>query len=286
VGLVVASSVWRRRIGVATPHEQAVVAGCLALVGGFLVSLPFIAGRVALAVQLQTSRVLWLVEVLASLYLVWVLAEATPRGGAAGTAAPGRWRAPVLVALLTVASMSRGVYVTWLERPDRAPVRVQVQATAWTEALEWIRTHTPAGAHILADPAHAWKYGVSVRVGAARDVYLEEVKDTAMALYSRRVAMRVLERIGALPSFADASPSQLEQVIERFGIDYVIQERGRAVSASLQPRWTNDRFTIYERRGLSPSFRKPGQARTISGSTDTWIDPRTALVMTQYLSAR
>ena len=42
--------------------------------------------------------------------------------------------------------------------------------------------------HVLADPGHAWKYGTSVRVSAGRDVFLEEVKDSALAIYSRDVA--------------------------------------------------------------------------------------------------
>ena len=53
---------------------------------------------------------------------------------------------------------------------------------------------------MLADPGHAWKYGTSVRVAGERDVYLEEVKDVALALYSRDVAMRVLGRIQDAPA--------------------------------------------------------------------------------------
>ena len=43
---------------------------------GFLASLPFIASGVALAVQLQTSRVFWVLELLGTLMLVWMIAEA------------------------------------------------------------------------------------------------------------------------------------------------------------------------------------------------------------------
>ncbi len=34
----------------------------------------------------------------------------------------------------------------------------------------------------LADPGHAWKYGSSVRLAAGRDLFLEEVKDVALAV--------------------------------------------------------------------------------------------------------
>ena len=61
----------------------------------------------------------------------------------------------------------------------------------WTAALVWVADHTPTDAFVLADPGHAWKYGTAVRIGAARDVYLEETKDVAMAMYSQASAARV-----------------------------------------------------------------------------------------------
>ena len=75
--------------------------------------------------------------------------------------------------------------------------------------MRWIRAQ-PIDAHVLADPGHAWKYGTSVRVAAERDVFLEEVKDSAVAIYSRDVAIRVPERMRAVGDFdqmtADTRP--------------------------------------------------------------------------------
>ena len=55
------------------------------------------------------------------------------------------------------------------------------------------------GVHLLADPGHAWLFGAPLRY-AGQDVFLEEVKDTAMAIYSRDSASRVIERQAAWPT--------------------------------------------------------------------------------------
>ena len=90
---------------VAAPAERGVLAGCLLLVAGFLASLPLVERGVALAVQLQTSRVFWPVELLATLYGLWWLAEApaaaarpwTPRAVAAGCWSRSAWAAALYV---------------------------------------------------------------------------------------------------------------------------------------------------------------------------------------------
>ena len=94
-------------------------------------------------------------------------------------------------------------------------------ASDWMDAMAWLR-RTPLGTHVLADPAHAWRYGTSVRVAAGRDVFFEEVKDTAMAMYSRRVAMRAIERIGAVGDFSALTPSAARVLASRFDLDYLV----------------------------------------------------------------
>ncbi len=59
----------RTRAGVAHPNEAGIVAGCLALIGIFLATLPFVALRSALVVQLQISRVFWMADMLAVAYV-------------------------------------------------------------------------------------------------------------------------------------------------------------------------------------------------------------------------
>ena len=65
----------RTRAGAAHPTEAGIVAGCLALIGIFLATLPFVALRSALVVQLQISRVFWMADMLAVAYVIWAIAE-------------------------------------------------------------------------------------------------------------------------------------------------------------------------------------------------------------------
>jgi hypothetical protein len=71
----------RRNAGLLVAREGALVAGCLSLVLVFAVALPLNDARVALAIQLQPSRIFWMLDFLAVIYVVWAAAE----GGAAPT---------------------------------------------------------------------------------------------------------------------------------------------------------------------------------------------------------
>jgi hypothetical protein len=235
-----AAFAWRRRTGMARPREGAMILGLAALVGIFLVTLPLVAGRVALAVQFQVSRVFWMLDVVATVYAVWALAEV----GRAGPGAPIRWRrtAAVACALIGVAA-ARGVWVMWVEHPGRPVVQVTLPQDEWQDAMAWLRRQ-PASTHVLADPSHAWRHGTSVRVAAGRDVYLEEVKDTAMAMYSRRVAMRVAERIGAIGDFSSLTPASARALADRFGLDVLVIEQ----ALDLPLAYRNARVSIYRLR--------------------------------------
>ncbi|MGD9906217.1 MAG: hypothetical protein AB7U83_22320 [Vicinamibacterales bacterium] len=207
----------RRRAGALAPAERGLVIGALALVAGFLASLPFIAAGVALAVQLQTSRVFWPVELLATLYLVWWLVDAP--------AAPARRWAAGLAAALVVVATARGIYVGFLEHPGRPTVAVDLPDDDWTRALEWVATHTPRDAYVLADPGHAWKFGTAVRIGAGRDVFLEETKDVAMAMYSRAAAAEVRRKIDAVAGFDDLDAASLAALARREGLTLLVTAR-------------------------------------------------------------
>ena len=63
----------RWRAGLATPAERGVAVGAAVLFAVFLGSIPFVAARLALAVQLQVPRTLWMVDLLAVAYIVLVL---------------------------------------------------------------------------------------------------------------------------------------------------------------------------------------------------------------------
>lgn len=209
---------WRERLGLAAPHERAVVLGCLALVPMFLASLPLVDARIALAVQLQTSRVLWQVELLATIYVVWALVEGP------WLRVPAVRRAAAVVALLAVASAARGYYILQVER-DHALVTVQPPATDWQRMGDWIAANTASNAHLLADPDHVWSYGSSLRVAADRDVAIEAVKDAAIAIYSRESALRVTERRQAIGDFNAITEDRAEALADAYALDYLLTEK-------------------------------------------------------------
>jgi small basic protein len=209
---------WRRRLGLATTHEHAVVIGCLALLLAFLVSMPLVEARIALAVQLQTSRVLWQIELLATAYVVWTITEspwlrmlAARRGAVAAT-------------LLAVLSLARGYYILRIEHDHRL-VAVHLPASDWRRMGDWVSANTSIQAHLLADPDHVWTYGSSLRVSAKRDVALEAVKDAAIAIYSRDGASRVTDRRSAIGDFHALTEARAEALADTYALDYLLTER-------------------------------------------------------------
>ena len=130
-----------------------------------------------------------------------------------------------------VVERPRGVFVPGL------PV------TAWTRTLSWLEAHTPASAHVLADPGHAWRHGVPVRV-TGHDVYLEDVKDTAMALYSRAVAQRVIDRTRDLGDFDALTPDKARALATRYDLDYLIS----TAKVDLPLVSSHGRFHVYRLR--------------------------------------
>ena len=233
----------RRRLGVAHPREAGMVAGLAALVAIFALTLPFVAQRMAIAVQFQISRVFWMLDFTSSVYLVWVLADLSETARAAGSPAKAQAAAMAVAIVLVCAACARGAYVTFVEHPERAIVQYGLPASDWIDAMTWLRS-TPVGTHVLADPAHAWREGTSVRVAARRDVFFEEVKDTAMAMYSRRVAMRAVERIGAIGDFNAVTASSARLIAARFDLDYLVS----AAALDLPVAHRNATFRIYQLR--------------------------------------
>jgi hypothetical protein len=244
--VIAATFLARRRGGVLVPGETGVVAGCLALVGIFFATLPFVAAKVAAAVQLQISRVFWMADLLALLGAVWWLAEATRRSApaAAEPAAPAAdrtWRPALVFALVAAFAVARGSYALWVEHPERSFVALRAPADAWTDVSAYLRRETGPSTHVLADPNHAWRFGTSLRVLAARDVFLENVKDEAMSMYDRRMAQRVAERRAALGTFEELSAPELRALGRRFALDVVVAEHDLA----LPELYRNGRFRVY-----------------------------------------
>jgi hypothetical protein len=95
----------------------------------------------------------------------------------------------------------------------------------WTDVGRWLRNHTQNDAQLLADPGHAWRFGTSLRVSAERDVFIEDVKDIAIGMYDRRVAMRNMERRAALGDFVSLTPAQFQNLAARYDLQYLVTDR-------------------------------------------------------------
>lgn len=229
---------WAHRVrvarGDATLEESGLVWGATALVALFLSTLPAVAANLALTVQLQIPRVFWLVDFVATVYVLAALADT-----------PGwRRRAPPIAAGVLVAfSVIRGTYVMLVEHPERPLFAVRIAESPWEDAMRWLGRQ-PMSVHVLADPGHAWKHGASVRVSPGRDVFLEEVKDAALAIYSRDVAMRVVERTTAIGDFTELNADRARALAAQYDVDYLVTES----DLPLPQAYRNDQFRIYALR--------------------------------------
>jgi hypothetical protein len=242
----------RVRRGTASREDGALAWGAVALVVLFMATLPFVAMKVSLAVQFQISRVFWLVDFVALVYVIAALIEpASARALGTPHDRPERsralagepMRAFAVAMLLFVVAASRGAYVMFVEHFDRPLFQVNLQESDWEDAMRWIATR-PAQTHVLADPGHAWKYGTSVRVSAGRDVLLEEVKDSALAIYSRAGAVRFVERSRSVGDFGALTAGKATDLARRYELDYLVTE----ADLSLPLAYRNQQFRIYALR--------------------------------------
>jgi hypothetical protein len=227
----------RRRRGTATPEDAALVWGATALVAVFLVTLPAVAAHLALAVQFQFSRVFWVVDLLVAMYGLAAIGESL------------RARQAMALALLLAAfSVTRAVYVMTHEHAERNLFEVSLPESPWLDAMRWLGRQ-PLDAHVLADPGHAFKYGASVRVAAGRDVLLEDDKDAAVAMYSRPIAERVVERRHALANFTALTAPEARALAERYDLNYLVTE----AALPLPEVYRNARFRIYALKPAGPA---------------------------------
>ena len=209
---------WRARMraGLTVAGETPIVVGALTLAVIFFLWLPFSAAHVAIAVQLQVTRVFWMIDFLGTIYLVWAVAE--------GTAATTGRRAAIAAAVILALSTARGVYGCFIQFPDRRVLAIDLQHTDWREAMTWARTTDP-GSGWLADPHHAALYGSTVRAAGHRDVLIDLLKDPAIAMYDRSIALRLADRQRALAALAWDTPDGARALARRYGLDYLVIDR-------------------------------------------------------------
>ena len=205
---------------------NALLWGATALVASFLATLPLVFAGLAFPVQLQISRVFWIVEFVAILSVIGAIRSVRA--------------ARVIAVLLLVFAATRGVYVMTVEHPERPLFGVHLPASEWQDAMSWVKTQ-PIDTHVLVHPGHAWKYGTSVRVAAERDVLIEEVKDSAIAIYSRDVALRYNERIGTVGDFDTLTAEHARSLAARYDLDYLVAE----ADLPLPVAYRNRQFKVY-----------------------------------------
>ena len=111
-----------------------------------------------------------------------------------------------------------------VEFPDRRIVQVDMSDDDWGRAMRWARA-SEHGSGWLADPEHAARYGTSVRVAAHRDVFVEAIKDGAVGMYDRAVAMRTRDRVAALGDFTTLSADRARQLAKDYDLDYLVSEQ-------------------------------------------------------------
>jgi len=235
VALVVWPFLRRRAAGLTSDREQGIVIGVLSLVAIFLLILPFNAARIQLAVQLQPARAFWMLDFLATIYVVWLLAESGP--------VIVERRARLAAMAVLALAVARGVYVMFVEFPDRPVVAFDIPNSDWGRTMRWARaTDTSSG--WLADPMHAVLYGTSVRVAGERDVFVEGVKDVAIGMYDRHVAMRTRDRLATLGDFRALTAARARDLGREFSLDYLVTEQ----ALDLPVAFTSGAIRVYRLR--------------------------------------
>ena len=206
--------IYRRRsaMGKLVPGERGLVWGCLALVGVFAIALPLNAARLALVIQLQVPRVFWMLDFLGIAYLIWLIAEDIN---------PSRRRAGIACLVIALASVTRSAYIKFVKFPDRPIAEIGVPDNDWGRVMAWARS-TPHDTGWLAHPGHAVLYGTSVRVAAQRDVFVEGVKDAAIGMYERDVAIRTRDRLEELRDFDTLTAERARALGARYQMDFLV----------------------------------------------------------------
>jgi hypothetical protein len=241
--------------GTATREDRALAWGATALVAVFLVTLPLVAAHVAVAVQFQMSRVFWIVDLLVAMYGVAAIGEALQRRDRVHDSQRSQgsqsWRGrgvQVFAGVLLAVAIARGTFILGREHAERSLFQVSLPDTPWIDAMQWI-SRQPLDVYVLADPGHSYKYGISVRVAAGRDVLLEDVKDAAIAMYNRPLAIRVVERRAAIGDFTRLTAAGAQALAARYDLNYLVTES----TLDLPEVYRNAQFRIYALKPAGPA---------------------------------
>lgn len=237
-------AIWRMRrsADVLRERETAMVAGCLSLVVVFAAALVLQSRGIALFIQLQPARVFWMLDFQAVAYLVWLLAESGRP--------PYRARAAVVCCGLAAVSLVRGVYIMNVQFPDRPLAQIGIRDDDWGRAMAWARS-TDLATGWLADPAHAALYGTSVRVAGERDVFVEALKDSALGMYDRTIAIRTRHRLAALPDFDALTAARARELAAAYTLDFLVT----GASLDLPLAFQSGSLRVYQLRDQGSGIR-------------------------------
>jgi hypothetical protein len=209
----------RRAAGVLVRGEAGLVAGCLSLVLVFAAALPLNAARVAIVIQLQIPRIFWMLDFLAVTYMCWLLVE---------SGLFTRRRAALVVGTLVIASSARSAYIKFIKFPERPVAQTGIPDTDWGRAMAWARA-TPRQSNWLAHPLHAVQYGSSLRVAGERDVFVEGIKDAAIGMYERDVAIRTRDRLTELEDYDRMTADRALSLAAKYDLNFMVSEQDLAL---------------------------------------------------------
>lgn len=132
-------------------------------------------------------------------------------------------RPAIVAGTLAILALIRGAYVMRVEFPTRPLFETAVPGD-WGRVAAWAQA-TPKNSGWLADPMHAARYGTSLRMAAARDVFVEGTKDAAIGMYDRTIALRTRDRLGELGDFPALSVEQIQTLGQHYGLSYFVTEQ-------------------------------------------------------------
>lgn len=225
---------WRRTAGVLAAVERGLVVGCVSLLLVFAAALPFNAARLAIVIQLQIPRIFWMLDFMAIAYACWALIEA-------GTFT--RRRAAAVVGTILLASGARSAYIKFVRFPERPIAQIRIPDTDWGRAMGWARA-TARDSNWLAHPAHAVQYGSSLRVAGERDLFVEGIKDAAIGMYERDVAIRTRDRLLEIDDYDNMTTGRARELAAKYGLDFMVSE----AALSLPIAYSSGSLRVYRLR--------------------------------------
>jgi hypothetical protein len=170
----------------------------------------------------------------ATVYAVWALAE---------SASLSVRRRRIAIAVIAAFSITRSAYIKFVKFPERPIAEIGIADTDWGRVMAWART-TPRDSGWIAHPSHASLYGTSLRVAGRRDVFVEGIKDAAIGMYERDVAMRTHERLAEIDPFDRITPDRARALGARYGLEYLVT----AQSLDLPLAYADGALRVYRLR--------------------------------------